>query len=109
MPGEEIGIPVLYMTQLVGIALGLGPEELGLNMNSVSPMPIMEKVYETMLSGSLFPNRFRQPPDSLPDPLVVGVGVVQPHGVAAAAVRVKCLAGNEGDLHGDGPVEQIQR
>jgi len=46
--GEKIGIPVLYVTQLVGIALGLGPEELGLNMNSVSPMPMVEKVYERM-------------------------------------------------------------
>jgi len=44
--GEQIGIPVLYVTQLVGIALGLGPEELGLNMNSVSTMPVVEKVYE---------------------------------------------------------------
>ncbi len=48
--GEKIGIPVLYVTQLVGIALGLGPEELGLNMNSVSPMPLVEKVYERMAS-----------------------------------------------------------
>jgi heterodisulfide reductase subunit B2 len=46
--GEKIGIPVLYVTQLVGIALGLGPEDLGLNMNSVSPMAMMEKVYERM-------------------------------------------------------------
>ncbi len=48
--GETIGIPVLYVTQLVGIALGLGPEELGLNMNSISPMPMLEKVYERMAS-----------------------------------------------------------
>ncbi len=46
--GEKIGLPVLYVTQLVGIALGLGPEELGLNMNSVSPMPMVENVYERM-------------------------------------------------------------
>jgi len=46
---EKIGIPVLYVTQLVGIALGLGPEELGLNMNSVSPLPLVEKVYERMV------------------------------------------------------------
>ena len=45
---EQIGIPVLYVTQLVGIALGLGPDELGLDMNSVSPMPMLEKVYERM-------------------------------------------------------------
>lgn len=46
--GERIGIPVLYVTQLVGIALGLGPDELGLNMNSVSPMPMLERVYDRM-------------------------------------------------------------
>jgi heterodisulfide reductase subunit B len=46
--GEKIGIPVLYVTQLVGIALGLGPEELGLEMNSVSPMAMVERVYERM-------------------------------------------------------------
>ena len=46
--GTKIEIPVLYVTQLAGIALGLGPEELGLNMIAVSPMPMMEKVYERM-------------------------------------------------------------
>lgn len=46
--GEKIGIPVLYVTQLVGIALGLGPDELGLNMNAVSPMPVVERIYERM-------------------------------------------------------------
>ncbi|HUS76926.1 MAG TPA: CoB--CoM heterodisulfide reductase iron-sulfur subunit B family protein [Methanothrix sp.] len=50
--GEKIGIPVLYVTQLVGIALGLGPDELGLEMNSVSPMAMMEKVYERMAEGA---------------------------------------------------------
>ncbi|MFZ2470420.1 MAG: CoB--CoM heterodisulfide reductase iron-sulfur subunit B family protein [Methanothrix sp.] len=43
--GAEIGIPVLYVTQLTGIALGLGPEELGLEMNCVSPMAMVESVY----------------------------------------------------------------
>jgi hypothetical protein len=32
----------------VGIALGLGPEELGLFMNSVSPMAMVERAYERM-------------------------------------------------------------
>lgn len=45
--GETIGVPVLYVTQLVGIALGLGPDELGLNINSVSPMPVVDKVYQS--------------------------------------------------------------
>ena len=42
--GQKIGIPVLYVTQLVGIALGLSPEELGLEMNSVSPMELIERL-----------------------------------------------------------------
>jgi heterodisulfide reductase subunit B len=46
--GEEIGIPVLYVTQLVGIALGLGPDDLGMDMNAVSPIPMMERIYERM-------------------------------------------------------------
>ena len=46
--GQKIGIPVLYVTQLVGIALGLGSEELGLEMNSVSPMSMVERAYEKM-------------------------------------------------------------
>jgi len=49
--GEDIGIPVLYVTQLVGIALGLGPDELGMDMNAVSPMPMMEQIYERMAEG----------------------------------------------------------
>jgi len=47
--GVDIGIPVLYVTQLVGIALGLGPVELGLEMNSVSPMNLLETIYERVL------------------------------------------------------------
>mgnify|MGYP000915902166 CR=1 FL=1 len=46
--GEQIGIPVLYVTQLVGIALGLGPDELGMEMNAISPMPMIERIYEKM-------------------------------------------------------------
>ncbi|MCS7108136.1 MAG: CoB--CoM heterodisulfide reductase iron-sulfur subunit B family protein [Sulfolobales archaeon] len=34
---EDISIPVFYLTQLVGIAMGLKPKELGLNLN-VSPV-----------------------------------------------------------------------
>ncbi len=42
--GEEINLPVLYVTQMAGLALGLGPEELGLSMNSVSTRPVLEKL-----------------------------------------------------------------
>jgi len=35
----------------VGIALGLGPEELGLELNAVSPMAVMERIYQKMAEG----------------------------------------------------------
>ncbi len=42
--GAEIGLPILYVTQLTGLALGLGAEELGMDMNSVSPAPVLERL-----------------------------------------------------------------
>ena len=44
--GEEIGLPILYVTQLAGLALGLGAEKLGLEMNSVSTKPVLDKLQE---------------------------------------------------------------
>ncbi len=41
---EDISIPVFYLTQLIGLAMGLKPRELGLNLN-LSPV---EKVLEKM-------------------------------------------------------------
>jgi len=41
---EEIGLPILYVTQLAGLALGLGAEKLGLEMNSVSTKPVLDKL-----------------------------------------------------------------
>ncbi len=43
---EEIGLPILYVTQLAGLALGLGAEKLGLEMNSVSTKPVLDKLQE---------------------------------------------------------------
>ena len=39
----RIGLPVLYITQLMGLAFGLSPKELGLHRNVVSPSRIIEK------------------------------------------------------------------
>lgn len=41
---QKIGLPILYITQLMGIAFGLGSKDLGLNRNVVSPLAIVEKV-----------------------------------------------------------------
>jgi len=37
-------LPVLYFTQLMGLALGLGREELGLESNMVSPFRLLERM-----------------------------------------------------------------
>jgi len=43
----KIGMPVLYITQLIGLAFGLPPKELGLQRNVVSPNKIFEKLKAT--------------------------------------------------------------
>ncbi len=38
---ESVSVPVVYFTQLVGLALGLSPGELGLNRNIVPAAPLL--------------------------------------------------------------------
>jgi heterodisulfide reductase subunit B len=40
--GEDVGLPIAYFTQLVGLALGLSPASLGLHRNFVvaAPLPV---------------------------------------------------------------------
>jgi heterodisulfide reductase subunit B len=40
---KEFGVPVLYYPQLLGLALGIDPEELGFDVNSVSIDRVLEK------------------------------------------------------------------
>lgn len=42
--GITIDLPVLYFTQLLGLALGLEVKELGLDKNMVSPMKLLESM-----------------------------------------------------------------
>jgi len=37
-------IPILYITQLIGLAFGIGEKELGLNMHSVDPRPLLKEM-----------------------------------------------------------------
>jgi heterodisulfide reductase subunit B len=39
--GERFGLPVFYFTQLLGLAFGLQPRELGLRSLVVDPMPLL--------------------------------------------------------------------
>ena len=36
-------LPVLYITQLMGLAFGLSPKDLGLNHHLVDPLPIIKE------------------------------------------------------------------
>lgn len=38
-------LPVLFITQLIGLALGIDPESLGLNTNIVSPSEVLDYIY----------------------------------------------------------------
>jgi heterodisulfide reductase subunit B len=41
--GRTFGLPVLYFTQIAGLAMGLSFKELGLHKHIVSPLPLLER------------------------------------------------------------------
>ena len=49
--GREIGMPVLHLPQLLGLALGLSPKELGLNRHVVKPTSVID--WSTSVVGSV--------------------------------------------------------
>jgi len=44
---SDLGIPVLHLPQVVGLALGLEPKELGMNKHVVSTKPVQQKLAAT--------------------------------------------------------------
>jgi succinate dehydrogenase cytochrome b subunit len=40
--GRELGMPVLHLPQLVGLALGLSPKELGMNKHIIRPTSVID-------------------------------------------------------------------
>ncbi|MBW4643281.1 MAG: CoB--CoM heterodisulfide reductase iron-sulfur subunit B family protein [Goleter apudmare HA4340-LM2] len=42
--GEPLGLPVLHLPQLIALALGVSPTELGLERHIVSTKPVLEKL-----------------------------------------------------------------
>jgi heterodisulfide reductase subunit B len=42
--GDEFALPVLYYTQLLGLALGMKPKDLGLNSQNISVDPLLTKI-----------------------------------------------------------------
>ena len=41
---KHYNLPVLYITQLIGLALGLAPEALGFASHIVSPQPVLDYI-----------------------------------------------------------------
>jgi heterodisulfide reductase subunit B len=42
--GERYGMPILYITQLIGLCLGIAPGKLGLNRLMVAPSPVLKAI-----------------------------------------------------------------
>ncbi len=42
--GEKLGLPIIHLPQLVALALGVAPKELGLDRHIVSTRPVLEKL-----------------------------------------------------------------
>ncbi|ACK72441.1 CoB--CoM heterodisulfide reductase [Gloeothece citriformis PCC 7424] len=42
--GKDLGLPVLHLPQLVALAVGVSPKELGLDRHVVSTKPVLEKL-----------------------------------------------------------------
>ena len=40
--GRQLGMPVLHLPQLVGLAFGLEPKELGMNRHVVRPASVID-------------------------------------------------------------------
>jgi succinate dehydrogenase / fumarate reductase cytochrome b subunit len=49
--GRELGMPVLHLPQLVGLAFGLEPKELGMNKHVVKPTSVID--WSTSVVGSV--------------------------------------------------------
>jgi len=41
---KKYQIPVIYYTQLLGLAMGLNPSELGLDVHMIDTQPLLDKI-----------------------------------------------------------------
>jgi succinate dehydrogenase / fumarate reductase cytochrome b subunit len=42
--GRKLGLPVLHLPQLIALALGIKPKQLGLERHIVSTLPVLQKL-----------------------------------------------------------------
>ncbi|MBZ4686974.1 MAG: hypothetical protein JG764_607 [Clostridiales bacterium] len=41
--GQDLNLPIFYFTELMGVAMGYSPKELGMEKHFVNPVPLLEK------------------------------------------------------------------
>ena len=47
---SEVGIPVLHYTQLLGLAMGFAPEQIGLNELRVKPTELLSQIRDRSIA-----------------------------------------------------------
>jgi heterodisulfide reductase subunit B len=65
--GTEYEIPILYFTQVIGLALGLSPKEVGFGQEFVDAMPVVRKIEEVPPPRA---KPQRRPKQALPMPVM---------------------------------------
>jgi heterodisulfide reductase subunit B len=70
--GTDFNLPVLYFTQLIGLAMGLTPEELGIGKEIVSASNALRKIGAEVEEEAAPPKRRRRDDKSLPMPSMRG-------------------------------------
>ena len=70
--GTKYNLPILYFTQMIGLALGLKPEELGIGKEIVSASRALRKIGAEAEEEAAIPQRRRRDDKSLPMPNMRG-------------------------------------
>jgi heterodisulfide reductase subunit B len=70
--GTKYNLPILYFTQMIGLALGLKPEELGIGKEIVSASRALRKIGAEVEEEAAIPARRRRDDKSLPMPNMRG-------------------------------------
>jgi succinate dehydrogenase / fumarate reductase cytochrome b subunit len=50
--GRDLGLPILHLPQLVGLALGLDPAELGMSKHVVKPTTVIDWTQAVVASAA---------------------------------------------------------
>jgi heterodisulfide reductase subunit B len=68
--GTSFNLPILYFTQIIGLAFGMKPKELGIGKEIVSASPLLSKIGAEVEEPEARPARRRRDDKSLPMPKI---------------------------------------